>query len=258
MGIKLTAFTWMETIKALNHAQIKLNEELFLNNEVEGMLYRADVEGYLSEIGIDVSYEEMDELFRIANLGFEESEEAISRLAFYQNIHAYSIGANRKSSILEKLVRHFGVTDEDFEDMKKFEVRLDKYMEAADKHNCLTLYDAEQTYTQFFIDSITRQYQDLYNKERALILNTLQCYLTYASDFPDLEVQRCQAMGLKFGVKMVRGAYMNEERKLAEEAGTVSPICKDIQETHDTYNGVMLHFLNNLRERDILFVATHN
>ena len=47
-----------------------------------------------------------------------------------------------------------------------------------------------------------------------------------------LEIKRAKKLGYNLGVKMIRGAYMNEERRLAEEEGRESPIWESIEETH--------------------------
>jgi hypothetical protein len=60
------------------------------------------------------------------------------------------------------------------------------------------------------------------------------------------------------GIKLIRGAYMNEERTLAEEQGRESPVWDTIEETHKCYDTSMMHIIKNMRTDDMLFVASHN
>ena len=57
---------------------------------------------------------------------------------------------------------------------------------------------------------------------------------------------------------MIRGAYMNEERALAEEKGCESPVWDTIEETHNCYNSNLEKILRNVEGNDCVFVASHN
>lgn len=99
----------------------------------------------------------------------------------------------------------------------------------------------------------------LYNKgDRVTIMNGFQAYRTRTPALLAKEIQRCRMLGINVGIKLVRGAYMNEERKLAEKKGVPSPIWSSIEETHKSYNASMDLALKDLRENDRLFVASHN
>lgn len=51
---------------------------------------------------------------------------------------------------------------------------------------------------------------------------------------------------------------MNEERTLAKESNTSSPICESIDETHEMYNKNMMHVLKHLKGNDYMLIASHN
>ena len=40
---------------------------------------------------------------------------------------------------------------------------------------------------------------------------------------------------------------MNEERKIAKQQGTASPVWDTIEETHDSYNGCLQYIIPNLK-----------
>lgn len=80
----------------------------------------------------------------------------------------------------------------------------------------------------------------LYNKgDRVTIMNGYQAYRTRTPSFLAKEIQRCRMLGINLGIKLVRGAYMNEERTLAERNNYPSPIWSSIEETHKSYNDCM-------------------
>ena len=61
----------------------------------------------------------------------------------------------------------------------------------------------------------------------------------------EYEVKKYKETNLCTGMKMVRGAYMNEERHLAKKDGYESPICDDYDASTKSYHGNLLHILNN-------------
>jgi proline dehydrogenase len=73
-----------------------------------------------------------------------------------------------------------------------------------------------------------------------------------------LEVKASQVAGFNLGIKLVRGAYMNEEREIAQRDNTESPVWADIEGTHSCYNQCLELIIANLKSTDTLFVASHN
>ena len=60
------------------------------------------------------------------------------------------------------------------------------------------------------------------------------------------------------GIKLIRGAYMNEERELAAQNSLPSPVWDSIEETHICYNRNVEHILRGMTPKDCLFIASHN
>lgn len=66
---------------------------------------------------------------------------------------------------------------------------------------------------------------------------------------------------LKFGAKVVRGAYMMLEEKLAKEKNLQNPIHENFGATSSAYNSVIASLLESAAakpEQVALFIATHN
>ena len=56
------------------------------------------------------------------------------------------------------------------------------------------------------------------------------------ADVIPMEVKASKAFGFNLGIKLIRGAYMNEERELAQSKGLESPVWDDIEATHKCYD----------------------
>ncbi|MNL35837.1 bifunctional proline dehydrogenase/pyrroline-5-carboxylate dehydrogenase [compost metagenome] len=97
----------------------------------------------------------------------------------------------------------------------------------------------------------------LFNKTNIIVYNTYQMYRH--DKLADLKADHliAKAEGFILGVKMVRGAYMEKERKRAEEMGYPSPIQPDKAASDRDYNESLIYCMANISE--IAFVCgTHN
>lgn len=85
------------------------------------------------------------------------------------------------------------------------------------------MIDAEQSYMQPAIDHMVLHLQKRYNKpgEVPIIFNTYQAYLVDARPRIELDIRRAERDGFRLACKLVRGAYMVQERQLAKEHGCV-------------------------------------
>jgi proline dehydrogenase len=73
-----------------------------------------------------------------------------------------------------------------------------------------------------------------------------------------MEVKASKVLNYNLGVKLIRGAYMNEERELADKHKYESPVWDTIEDTHSCYNKNVEHIISNMKLDDMLFVASHN
>ena len=85
------------------------------------------------------------------------SDQKISRFDWRLNTHIYNIdSASNPVNPLVQMVA--GFEESDLKQLKKFTERLDKIFALAKEKNVEALCDAEQTYVQYMIDSITEQF----------------------------------------------------------------------------------------------------
>ncbi len=120
--------------------------------------------------------------------------------------------------------------------------------------------DAEQTYVQSAIEFIAEQMQAKYNKDKIYIIPTVQNYLKRSVERTKYEVEIAKRKGVKFAAKLVRGAYIVEETKIAKEKGVECPIVECFDKTTENYMNsfeTIVKSFNSLEDGEVI-VATHN
>ncbi|WP_026976737.1 proline dehydrogenase family protein [Flavobacterium tegetincola] len=135
--------------------------------------------------------------------------------------------------------------------------RFETVCKEAHKKNVALLIDGEESWMQDAADDLVTEMMRKYNKEKAIVFNTLQMYrhdrLAYLKKVHDV----AEAEGFFIGMKIVRGAYMEKENKRAEEKGYPTPICVSKEATDINYDAAVDYMLQHL-DRMSIFVGTHN
>ena len=96
-----------------------------------------------------------------------------------------------------------------------------------------------------------------FNKERAIVYNTLQMYRWDRLDYLKFCLDEANNHHLIYGVKLVRGAYMEKERLRAEKLGYKSPIQMTKEDSDKDFNAA-LEFICENQEFFALCAGTHN
>ncbi|XP_078135762.1 hydroxyproline dehydrogenase [Sander vitreus] len=138
--------------------------------------------------------------------------------------------------------------------------RLNKIAEAS-VNKVRVLVDAEYTYMNPALSLVTMAMMKKFNKDGTWIWNTYQCYLKESRSLLLEALRLSNNEGFCLGVKLVRGAYMDKERKLAEKEGRQDPVHQCWEDTNDSYNSlldVMLEAISQKPECYRIIVATHN
>ncbi|XP_056285370.1 hydroxyproline dehydrogenase isoform X2 [Pseudoliparis swirei] len=110
--------------------------------------------------------------------------------------------------------------------------RLNKIAEAS-VNKVRVLVDAEYTYMNPTLSLVTMAMMKKFNKDDAWIWNTYQCYLKESGSLLAEALRLSSDEGFCLGVKLVRGAYMDKERKLAEKEGRLDPVHQRWEDTND-------------------------
>ncbi|XP_076586924.1 proline dehydrogenase 1, mitochondrial isoform X1 [Chaetodon auriga] len=159
---------------------------------------------------------------------------------------------------LEPLLESF--TTEEEKQMKRMLQRMDVLVKHAIENGVRLMVDAEQTYFQPAISRLTLEMQRIYNREKPVVFNTYQCYLKEAYDNVTMDVELSRREGWHFAAKLVRGAYMYQERERAEELGYEDPINPDYASTNRMYHRCLDYVLDEiaLNRNANVMVASHN
>uniref|UniRef100_A0A672IGE8 Proline dehydrogenase n=1 Tax=Salarias fasciatus TaxID=181472 RepID=A0A672IGE8_SALFA len=159
---------------------------------------------------------------------------------------------------LEPLLKQFTVEEED--QMKRVLQRVDVLAKLAQENGVRLMVDAEQTYFQPAISRLTLEMQRVYNRETPVIFNTYQCYLKEAYSSVTMDVELSRREGWHFAAKLVRGAYMYQERDRAKEFGYEDPINPNYETTNWMYHRCLDYVLDEiaLNRKANVMVASHN
>jgi proline dehydrogenase len=105
--------------------------------------------------------------------------------------------------------------------------RVERLCAAAHDNGVRILIDAEESWIQDTIDALATEMMRRFNRERAVVFNTIQLYRKGRLDFLRASYVEAAAGGYWLGVKLVRGAYMEKERARAKDLGLEPCILPD-------------------------------
>ena len=94
-----------------------------------------------------------------------------------------------------------------------------------------------------------------------LVSNTSPCYLKVTKGVIKEEMEILNKYDLKLCFKIVRGAYLEKERKIAKINNVSDPINDTYQDTNDNYDDIVRDLINysiNSDGRNYLVIASHN
>lgn len=159
--------------------------------------------------------------------------------------------------IWEKVTANDTLTDEEQAEWERIKARFEKVCQAAYDYDTKLLIDAEESWMQDAADNLIEDMMRKFNKEKAIIFNTLQCYRWDRLSYVKAIHERAQEEGFKLGFKTVRGAYMEKENARAKKHGYPTPICEDKEATDVNFNAVMCYCIDNVEDIS-QFIGTHN
>lgn len=135
--------------------------------------------------------------------------------------------------------------------------RFDLACKTAFEKDVLLLIDAEESWMQDAADAIVTDMMRKYNKQKAIVFNTLQMYRWDRLDYLKQLHEQAKTEGFYIGMKLVRGAYMEKENERAAERGLKSPICISKEATDINYDAAVLYMVENI-DKMAIFAGTHN
>ena len=149
------------------------------------------------------------------------------------------------------------LTDSENDSWSRVVDRFERVCEKAFSENVKILIDAEEVDVQKAIDDLAIVMMRKFNKSNPIVFNTVQLYRKDRLKYMKELLKNNKNKDIQFGLKLVRGAYMEKERKIAMNKGIESPICDSKTETDNNFNRGVDFVFDNLNR--ISFVcASHN
>lgn len=159
--------------------------------------------------------------------------------------------------LLAKVQKGETLNKEEQEEYVRVENRVADICRAAFDKHVPVFIDAEESWIQDPIDELANAMMAKYNKKQAIIYNTFQMYRRDRLKYLEECIKTAKQEGYFLGVKLVRGAYMEKERKRANEMGYLSPI-QDTKANSDKDYDLALGLIVKNIDRVALCAGTHN
>jgi proline dehydrogenase len=159
--------------------------------------------------------------------------------------------------LYEKVGAKLTLTTSEQAEWDRVIARFDLICGEAHKKDVALLIDAEESWMQDAADDIVAEMMRKYNKEKAIVFNTLQMYRWDRLDYLKKLHKEAKQEGFHIGMKIVRGAYMEKENAKAAEKGYQSPICPSKEATDSNYDSAIVYMMEHINQMAI-FAGTHN
>jgi proline dehydrogenase len=129
--------------------------------------------------------------------------------------------------LLEKVSAQVPLNEQEENEYQMVCSRFEKICAAAAHHQVRIFVDAEESWIQNAIDTITENMMRKYNHQKAVVFNTVQLYRHDRLHYIKQLFQRASEENYILGLKLVRGAYLEKERQRADRMNYPSPIQPD-------------------------------
>lgn len=207
---------------------------------------------------LDYSVEGQESLEEVENT-VQEIIKTIERGANDPNIPfaVFKVTGIASFSLLEKASSNATLTVNEQKEFEEIEKRVERICKKAFDCNLPVFIDAEESWIQQAIDDIAFKMMCKFNLERAIVYNTLQMYRWDRLDYLKFCLDEAKNHSIIYGVKLVRGAYMEKERLRAERLGYKSPIQATKEDSDKDFNAA-LEFICENQEFFAICAGTHN
>lgn len=160
-------------------------------------------------------------------------------------------------NLLEKVSSGTTLNHDENQEWERVKNRVSKICSIASENNQATFIDAEESWIQPAIDQLANENMAIFNKSKVIIYNTFQLYRHDRLNYLKKSIQDGKDNGYQIGAKLVRGAYMEKERKRAAEMGYPSPIQANKEGSDNDYNEALKLCMENIN-MVALCAGTHN
>ena len=169
----------------------------------------------------------------------------------------FKVSGLGRHHILEKRSKGENFSETESVEWQKIESRVRHICEAAFEAGRPIFVDAEESWIQPAIDELALNMMRAFNKDAAIIYNTAQLYrhdrLAYIYQLSEL----AEREKFKVGLKLVRGAYMEKERKRAAENNYEDPIQPNKMASDRDFDAALMYCVDRISNMAIC-LGTHN
>lgn len=210
-----------------------------------GTILDYSVEGLATDEGFDETTEELLRAIRLASTD--------SSLPFC----VFKTTGVARFELLEKIAAAQTLSAVEQSEWQRAYQRIDRICSEAHRSKVRIFIDAEDSWIQDAIDRCAGEMMLRYNRERAIVYNTVQMYRHDRTAFLQASVARAETENFFLGIKLVRGAYMEKERARAARIGAPSPIFPTKQATDEAYDHALRYCIEKIGRVSIC-AGTHN
>ncbi|PTQ92974.1 L-proline dehydrogenase [Mucilaginibacter yixingensis] len=172
-------------------------------------------------------------------------------------ITVFKVTGVGRFALLEKLDAREALTPAEAIEWQKVQARVRAICQQAFDAGVPVMIDAEETWIQNTIDSLALDMMRAYNQQVPIVYNTYQLYRHDKLTLLKADFAVAEKEGFILGAKLVRGAYMEKERKRAEELGYPSPIQPHKTATDRDYDDALRFCVAHAAKLAIV-AGTHN
>ncbi|KAL4856165.1 Proline dehydrogenase 1 [Chlorella vulgaris] len=254
-AIKVTALGLPNLLERTSNS-LKAIGDLFrlFDTDGNGNMTKAEFAGVYSQLFTDDAPERIDEIFAHLDAGKDELVDYVDWISRISVLDTAAIASRCRS---RGPFAEAALDADEQRLLRNMMRRVERLAQAAAEADVRLLVDAEHSYFQPAIDNTVTELQRTHNRTAPRIYNT--CYLKDSRDRLQTEMERARRDGYKYGVKLVRGAYMVLERQRALDMGYPSPIYDTAEDTHTNYDRCVRDLLRCVEKEGVeVMVATHN
>lgn len=110
--------------------------------------------------------------------------------------------------------------------------------ECAEENQVPLMIDAEESWLQDAIDDIVLALMRRFNRQNIVIYHTIQCYRHDRDQYMAELLALAKAEGFGMGLKLVRGAYLEQENERAQKLGVASPLFASKEDTDRCFDRI--------------------
>jgi len=159
--------------------------------------------------------------------------------------------------LLEKVSAKKDLSESEKEEFHRVTDRVNRICKAAFDSGTPVFLDAEESWIQPAIDDLAHSMMAQYNKEKVIVFNTFQMYRHDRLEYLKQSYSKAKQSNYHYGVKLVRGAYMEKERNRALEMNYESPIQPNKFSTDKDYDLALQFMVENIDSMAIC-AGSHN